>query len=94
MRPTSRATDLTNLPLAYIPVGALDLFIDENIEYAQYPPSRPAYLLGSTYILTPRVSWFDLFAPSAMVSKQFRANCDDPLRRALHGWHGDCALPV
>ena len=31
----SRATDLSNLPPAYIPVGALDLFVDENIEYAQ-----------------------------------------------------------
>lgn len=31
----ARATDLSGLPPAYINVGALDLFIDEDIEYAQ-----------------------------------------------------------
>ncbi len=30
-----RATDLTGLPSAYIAVGELDLFLDENMEYAQ-----------------------------------------------------------
>jgi hypothetical protein len=40
---------------------------------------------------------FDLFAPSAMVSKQFKADRDSALKRALHdtarwagsGWFGD-----
>lgn len=31
----ARATDLTNLPPAYISTGALDLFLDENLIYAQ-----------------------------------------------------------
>src|SRR5436190_24218307 len=31
----SRATTLANLPPAYIGVGTMDLFRDENIEYAQ-----------------------------------------------------------
>lgn len=31
----ARASDLTGLPPAYIAVGALDLFLDENIDYAQ-----------------------------------------------------------
>jgi acetyl esterase/lipase len=31
----SRARDLTGLPPTYIAVGELDLFLDENIEYAQ-----------------------------------------------------------
>lgn len=31
----ARATDLSGLPPAYISVGALDLFVDENIAYAQ-----------------------------------------------------------
>ena len=31
----TRATDLAGLPPTYIPVGELDLFLDENIEYAQ-----------------------------------------------------------
>ena len=31
----ARATDLAGLPAAYIAVGALDLFIDENLEYGR-----------------------------------------------------------
>jgi acetyl esterase/lipase len=31
----ARATDLSNLPPAYIPVGSLDLFLGENVEYAK-----------------------------------------------------------
>ena len=31
----SRATDLSGLPPVYMPVGDLDLFLDENIRYAQ-----------------------------------------------------------
>lgn len=31
----ARATDLSGLPPAYISVGTLDLFVDENISYAQ-----------------------------------------------------------
>ncbi|WP_373095412.1 alpha/beta hydrolase [Zhongshania sp.] len=31
----ARASDLSNLPPAYISVGALDLFVDEDIAYAQ-----------------------------------------------------------
>lgn len=31
----ARANNLSGLPLAYISVGALDLFLDENIEYAR-----------------------------------------------------------
>ena len=34
MAAATRATDLTRLPPAYIPVGSLDLFLDENREYA------------------------------------------------------------
>ena len=31
----ARATDLTNLPPTWLGVGTLDLFLDENVEYAQ-----------------------------------------------------------
>ncbi|MGF1597199.1 MAG: alpha/beta hydrolase [Acidimicrobiales bacterium] len=31
----ARATNLKGLPPAYLPVGSLDLFLDENIDYAQ-----------------------------------------------------------
>ena len=77
----ARATDLTNLPPAYIPVGALDLFIDENIEYAQRLIRR-AYLPNSTCI---RGRFMGLISsPRLRVSKQFKAERDQALKRALH----------
>ena len=79
----SRATDLTNLPPAYIPVGALDLFVDENIEYAQR--LIQAGVPTELHVYPGAFHGFDLFAPSAKVSKQFKADRDDALKRALHG---------
>jgi len=78
----ARATDLTNLPPAYIPVGALDLFVDENIEYAQR--LIQAGVPTELHVYPGAFHGFDLFAPSATVSKQFKADRDNALKRALH----------
>jgi acetyl esterase/lipase len=78
----ARATDLSNLPPAYIPVGALDLFVDENIEYAQR--LIQAGVPTELHVYPGAFHGFDLFAPSAAVSKQFKADRDSALRRALH----------
>ncbi len=78
----ARAGDLTNLPPAYIPVGALDLFVDENIEYAQR--LNQAGVPTELHVYPGAFHGFDVFAPSARVSKQFKADRDDALRRALH----------
>ncbi len=78
----SRAADLSGLPPAYIPVGALDLFVDENIEYAQrlIQAGVPCEL----HVYPGAFHGFDMFAPSAMVSKQFKADREVALKRALH----------
>jgi acetyl esterase/lipase len=78
----ARATDLTKLPPAYIPVGALDLFVDENIEYSQR--LIQAGVPTELHVYPGAFHGFDVFAPSARVSKQFKAERDDALRRALH----------
>jgi acetyl esterase/lipase len=78
----ARATDLSNLPPAYIPVGALDLFVDENIEYAQRLVQ--AGVPTELHVYPGAFHGFDLFAPSARVSKQFKADRDNALKRALH----------
>jgi acetyl esterase/lipase len=78
----ARATDLTHLPPAYIPVGALDLFIDENIEYAQR--LIQAGVPTELHVYPGAFHGFDMFAPSAAVSKQFKAERDHALKRALH----------
>jgi acetyl esterase/lipase len=78
----ARATDLSKLPPAYIPVGALDLFVDENIEYAQR--LIQAGVPTELHVYPGAYHGFDLFAPSAKVSKQFKADRDSALKRALH----------
>jgi len=78
----ARATDLKNLPPAYIPVGALDLFVDENIAYAQR--LIQAGVPTELHVYPGAFHGFDLFAPSATVSKQFKADRDSALKRALH----------
>jgi acetyl esterase/lipase len=78
----SRAADLANLPPAYIPVGALDLFVDENIEYAQR--LIQAGVPTELHVYPGAFHGFDLFAPSAAVAKQFKADRDSALKRALH----------
>ena len=78
----SRATDLTNLPPAYIPVGTLDLFIDENLEYVQR--LIQAGVSTELHVYPGAFHGFDVFAPSAAVSKQFKAERDNALKRALY----------
>jgi acetyl esterase/lipase len=78
----SRATDLTRLPPTFISVGALDLFVDENIEYAQR--LIQAGVPTELHVYPGAFHGFDSFAPSARVSKQFKADRDNALKRALH----------
>ncbi|HJU28517.1 MAG TPA: alpha/beta hydrolase [Candidatus Binataceae bacterium] len=78
----SRATDLSNLPPTFIPVGALDLFVDENIEYAQR--LIQAGVPTELHVYPGAFHGFDLFAPHARVSKQFKADRDNALKCALH----------
>lgn len=79
----TRATDLSNLPPTYISVGTLDLFVDENIEYAQR--LIQAGVPTELHVYPGAFHGFDMFAPSARVSKQFKADRDNALKRALHG---------
>src|ERR1700687_3607463 len=78
----ARAIGVTNLPHAYIPVGALDLFVDENIEYAQR--LIQAGVPTELHVYPVAFHGFDMLAPSAKVSKQFKADRDNALKRALH----------
>ena len=78
----SRATDLSGLPPAYIPVGDLDLFLDENITYAQR--LMRAGVAAELRIYPGGFHGFNGFAPSADVSKRFNAERDAALKRALH----------
>lgn len=76
----SRAMDLSGLPPAYIAVGELDLFLDENIEYAQR--LLQAGVSTELHVYPGAPHGFDAIA-GASVSKRFVDERNDALRKAL-----------
>jgi acetyl esterase/lipase len=79
----SRAIDLAGLPPAYIPTGTLDLFLDENINYAQ--SLIQAGNSVELHVYEGAYHGFYLVAPDADVSRRCVSGCEAALRRALHG---------
>jgi len=77
----SRADDLAGLPPAWIGVGALDVFRDENIEYAQrlLAAGVPAEL----HVYPGAPHGFESICPDAAVARQCQSDIDAALRRAL-----------
>lgn len=76
-----RADDLSRLPPAYIAVGSLDLFIDDNVEYAKRleaagTPTRINVYPGAFHA-------FDVFAPASALAQRFIADRNDALRAVL-----------
>jgi len=76
----ARAADLSGLPPTFLAVGALDLFIDENIEYG-----RRLIRAGVAVELHVYPGCFHAFdvSPSAAVSKRMRQDSLNALVRAL-----------
>jgi acetyl esterase/lipase len=77
----TRATDLTGLPPAYLPVGDLDLFIDEDIEYAQR--LQQADVPCELHVYPGGIHGFDLLVPGSGLAQRFIRDRDDALRRAF-----------
>ncbi len=78
----ARATDLKGLPPAYIPVGDLDLFLDENITYAQR--LLAAGVPTELHVYPGAFHGFNGFVPGAEISRRFNADRDNALKRMLH----------
>ena len=79
----ARATNLAGLPPAYISVGALDLFLDEDIAYAQAlleanVPVELRVYPGAFHGSPNRL-------PDADLSRRWAADLESALERALHG---------
>lgn len=70
----SRATDLTGLPPAFIGVGELDVFRDEDLDYAAR--LRAAGVPVELHLYPGAYHAFDLFAPQSPLAESFR-----------HAWH-------
>ena len=78
----SRAADLKGLAPAYIPVGDLDLFLDENITYAQR--LLAAGVPTELHVYPGAFHGFNGFVPNAEVSRRFNLDRDNALKRMLH----------
>jgi acetyl esterase/lipase len=78
----ARASDLKGLPPAYIPVGDLDLFLDENITYAQR--LLAAGVPTELHVYPGAFHGFNGFVPNAAVSRRFNSDRDNALKCMLH----------
>lgn len=78
----ARVENLAGLPPAFIGVGAIDLFVDEDIEYARrlIDAAVPTELL----VVPGAYHGFDLSVPDARVSKAFVESIAMALERAFN----------
>ncbi|MDE0841512.1 MAG: alpha/beta hydrolase fold domain-containing protein [Porticoccaceae bacterium] len=79
----ARCNDLSRLPAVYMRVGALDLFADENRDYAE----RLAYAGVATdfAVIDGGFHAFEAMAPDADVSRRSRDGYHSALKAALFG---------
>ncbi len=77
----ARIASVAGLPPAWIGVGAIDLFVEEDMEYAR----RLVHAGVATELLVVRGAFhgFDLLVPDAGVSQQFSASWKSALRKAF-----------
>ena len=79
----ARHDDLSGLPPAFIIVGELDLFVDENIEYAQR--LTRAGVPTELHVFPGAFHLSDRYLPMAETSRRWEAVTAAALRQALHG---------
>jgi len=77
----ARATKLEGLPPAFIGVGSIDLFVDEDIEYARRLIN--AGVATELLIVPGAFHGFDVFARDTEVVKRFTAAKVNALRKAF-----------
>jgi acetyl esterase/lipase len=79
----ARVENLAGLPPAFIGVGALDLFVDEDVEYARR--LIDAGVPTELQVIPGAFHGFDVLVPDATVSKRFTESWMVALRRAFAG---------
>ena len=77
----SRAADLSGLPPALVTVGELDLFRDENINYAQR--LMAAGVKTDLQVYAGMFHGAEMSVPEAAVSKRMRLGYRDAMKRAI-----------
>ncbi len=85
----ARVASVAGLPPAWIGVGSIDLFVEEDMEYAR----RLVHAGVATDLLVVRGAFhgFDLLVPDAEVSQQFSASWKSALRKAFATGKADIA---
>ncbi|MGF1470915.1 MAG: alpha/beta hydrolase [Rubrobacteraceae bacterium] len=78
----ARATDLSGLPPAYLAVGTLDIFLDENVGYARR--LIEAGVPTELHVYPGLIHGSDTFLPGAASSQRLIADRNAALKRALH----------
>lgn len=77
----ARAGDLAGLPPTFIGTAALDIFVDENLDYARR--LIHAGVPTELYVAPGAFHGFDAIAPGAAVSRAFTGRALDALARAF-----------
>jgi acetyl esterase/lipase len=77
----ARAKDLAGLPPTFIAVGALDLFIEENLEYARR--LIRAGVPTELHVYPGAYHGMNFLAADAEVTKSFERDCRNALQRAF-----------
>jgi acetyl esterase/lipase len=77
----ARAVNLAGLPRTFIATGALDLFVDEDIDYAHR--LMRAGVMTELHVYPGAYHGFDVFAADAAVSRRARRDRVEALRRTL-----------
>lgn len=77
----ARAADLSGLPPAYVAIGGLDLFVDDNAGYACRLTA--AGVPTELHVYPAACHAFDVFAPEAAVAQRFTVDRNMALTRAL-----------
>ena len=78
----ARVKNLRGLPPTFIGVGSIDLFVEEDIAYAQR--LIQAGVPTELFIAPGGYHGFDIIVPEARISKQFKAVWNDALHRGLN----------
>ena len=77
----ARAVDLGGLPPAYVAVGELDLFLDEDIDYARR--LLAAGVAAELHVYPGAYHGFDAIAPQAGVSRRLIGERDRAMKKAF-----------
>jgi acetyl esterase/lipase len=78
----ARVENLHGLPPTFIAVGSIDLFVEEDIAYAQR--LIQAGVPTELFIAPGGYHGFDIIVPEARISKRFKAAWNDALHRGLN----------